>query len=233
MILLIDNYDSFVHNLARYLAEAGVDTLVVRNDALRVSEIREMQPAAMILSPGPCTPAESGVSREVVQKFADEIPMLGVCLGHQIIADAFGGRVVRASRPVHGQAWPIEHQGEGILSGIPSPFEAGRYHSLIVDRESLPEVLVPTAWTAEGILMALAHRDRPIFGVQFHPESVLTPCGRLLIHNFLGLAGIEHDSAAAELFDFAPPIADDDFFRREVAADAEWPLHRSATSRER
>ncbi len=139
MILLIDNYDSFVHNLARYLAEAGVETRVVRNDALSIAEIRGLEPQAIIISPGPCTPAESGVSRDVVRELGPTIPILGVCLGMQVIAEALGGKVIRSRRPVHGQAWAIQHEGAGVLSGLPSPFDAGRYHSLIVDSREFAE----------------------------------------------------------------------------------------------
>jgi anthranilate synthase/aminodeoxychorismate synthase-like glutamine amidotransferase len=224
MILLIDNYDSFVHNLARYLAEAGVETRVVRNDALSIDEIRDLAPQAIILSPGPCTPAESGVSREVVRELGADIPILGVCLGHQVIAEALGGRVVRSDRPVHGQASWIHHGGQGLLEGLASPFQAGRYHSLVVDATSLPDDLVATAWTDDGLLMALVHRTWPVHGVQFHPESVLTPQGRVIIDNFLRLAGIEHDSGAAQLADFTVPQSPDDFFQRDVDADATVPL---------
>ncbi len=224
MILLIDNYDSFVHNLARYLAEAGVATRVVRNDVLTVAEIRDLAPRSIILSPGPCTPAESGVSPDVVRELGSDIPILGVCLGHQVIAESLGGKVVRSDRPVHGQASWIHHGGQGLLEGLPSPFQAGRYHSLVVEAESLPEELVATAWTDDGLLMAMSHRAWPVHGVQFHPESVLTPQGRVIVDNFLRLAHIPHDGGAARLADFSMPESQDDFFQKDIEADANLPL---------
>lgn len=208
MILVIDNYDSFVHNLARYFERLGVATRVVRNDAVSVAEVRQLEPQAIVLSPGPCTPDEAGVSLELVATLHQELPILGVCLGHQAIAQALGGRVVRGRRPWHGRASKIEHTGEGLFQGIPSPTRVGRYHSLVADVTTLPESLVPTAWTVdERTLMAFAHRQLALVGVQFHPESVLTECGYAMLGNFLRIAGIEFTGDPAELAksELAPP----------------------------
>lgn len=194
MILLIDNYDSFVHNLARYFERLGQKTHVVRNDAVDVAAIAALRPAAMVLSPGPCTPNEAGCSLAVVRHFAGEIPLLGVCLGHQVIAAALGGSVVRATEPVHGRASRIRHGNRGLFADLPDPLVVGRYHSLIVDELSLPDELAVTARTEEGIVMAIEHRRWPLFGVQFHPESILTEHGYELLAAFLERAGI----AAAE-----------------------------------
>jgi anthranilate synthase component II len=191
MILLIDNYDSFVHNLARYLRRLGQETLVVRNDALTPQQIIERQPAAVVLSPGPCTPTEAGCSLDLVRATAGKIPMLGVCLGHQTIAAAFGAKVIRARQPMHGRISLIEHDGDGIFSGVPSPLPVGRYHSLIVEEESLSDDLQVTARTEDGTIMAIAHHRWPIFGVQFHPESILTSCGYTMLANFLRLACLQ------------------------------------------
>jgi anthranilate synthase/aminodeoxychorismate synthase-like glutamine amidotransferase len=188
MILLVDNRDSFVHNLARYLELLGQPTKVVRNDAIDVAGVRSIAPDAVVFSPGPCTPREAGASLEIARSLHRELPMLGVCLGHQVIAESLGGRVVRARRPRHGQASAVEHIGDGIFAGIPSPFQAGRYHSLVVEPASLPACLRPTAWSDEGELMAFQHVSLPVFGVQFHPESILTEHGLVLLANFLGLA---------------------------------------------
>ncbi len=189
MILLIDNYDSFVYNLSRYLREMGQKTHVVRNDQIDVAEISQMRPDAIVLSPGPCTPGEAGVCIEVVRALSETIPMLGVCLGHQAIAAAFGGSIVRAAEPMHGRSSPIHHDGTGLFEGLPDPVSATRYHSLIVESESLPPVLKFTACTSEGVPMALAHRTLPVFGVQFHPESILSTGGHRLLKNFLSIAG--------------------------------------------
>ena len=191
MILLIDNYDSFVHNLARYLRRLGQRTLVVRNDRIALAEIREMAPRAIVISPGPCSPNEAGISLDVVRAFHATIPILGVCLGHQTIAAAFGGRIERASEPVHGRSSAVSHSGLGILENLPNPFVVGRYHSLVVAQSPWPEPLRLTAWTADRTVMALEHRDFPVYGVQFHPESVLTECGFELLANFLRHARIE------------------------------------------
>lgn len=210
MILVIDNYDSFVHNLARYLQRLGGETQVVRNDQITVEEVRSMQPQAVVLSPGPCTPDTAGVSLELVRQLHTELPLLGVCLGHQTIAQALGGRVVRGLRPWHGQASNVTHHGKSLFADVPSPLTVGRYHSLVVDEASLPAELEPTAWTLDGqTLMAFAHRELPVVGLQFHPESVLTEHGYQMLGNFLHTAGIDppQDSAptmASELEETAP-----------------------------
>jgi anthranilate synthase/aminodeoxychorismate synthase-like glutamine amidotransferase len=190
VIVLIDNYDSFVYNLARYLAEMRCATEVIRNDRVSVAELSAMKPAAILLSPGPCTPTEAGISLEVVRQLRGRVPILGVCLGHQAIAAAFGAEIVRAPEPVHGRTSLIEHRGQGLFAGIPNPFTAARYHSLIVREATLPEELIVTARTPDGMVMAIEHRSEPLFGVQFHPESVLTESGHRLLANFLHLAGV-------------------------------------------
>ncbi len=196
MLLLIDNYDSFVHNLARYFERLGQPTYVVRNDSIDVEEVRELRPAAIVLSPGPCTPHEAGVSLDLVSALYTEIPILGVCLGHQVIAEAFGALVSRARVPVHGQASRIRHDGSGLFEGIVESLNVGRYHSLIVEPESLPKELRPTAWTDDNVLMAFQHRRLPVFGVQFHPESILTECGYEMLANFLTQAGLPSSDTA-------------------------------------
>jgi len=190
MILLIDNYDSFVHNLGRYFQRLGHETLVVRNDAVDLAALERMRPDAIVLSPGPCTPSQAGASLEVVRRFAGRLPMLGVCLGHQVIGQALGGRVVRSSEPMHGRASAVTHEGQGIFAGLPNQFTVGRYHSLVVEEATLPAELTITARTADGTVMALAHRRWPVVGVQFHPESILTECGYELLAGFLRLAGL-------------------------------------------
>lgn len=185
MIVLIDNYDSFVYNLSRYLEELGQRTLVCRNDALTVADVRDLQPRAIVLSPGPCGPEKAGISAELVRRLSDHIPILGVCLGHQCIAAAFGGGVVRAPEPVHGRASAIEHSGEGVFAGLPRPLHAARYHSLVVSGRDFPACLEVTATTRDGLIMALRHRQLPLIGVQFHPESILTIAGHRLLENFL------------------------------------------------
>jgi len=191
MILLIDNYDSFAHNLARYFERLGQAVRVVRNDALDAAAVRDMRPAAIVLSPGPCTPREAGASLEIVRALHADIPMLGVCLGHQVIADALGGRIERAPTPVHGQTSPIAHDGTGLFAGLPSPLNVARYHSLVAEAKALPAELRATAWTDDGVLMAFEHIRCPVYGVQFHPESILTECGYELLANFLRLAGVD------------------------------------------
>lgn len=186
MILLLDNYDSFVHNLARYLRELDEEVVVRRNDRVTVAEARAMAPEHLVLSPGPCTPAEAGVSNRLVEELAD-VPVLGVCLGHQCVGHVFGGRVRRADRPMHGKASLVHHRGSGLFTGIASPFRAIRYHSLVVDAETVPSALEVAAWTEEGEVMAVRHRERPVWGVQFHPEAVLTEHGHALLANFLAL----------------------------------------------
>ncbi|SFJ98691.1 anthranilate synthase component II [Methylocapsa palsarum] len=181
MILVIDNYDSFVHTIANYLRELGADPVVVRNDAAPPSQT----PEAIVISPGPCTPNEAGISNRLVLEYSGRAPILGVCLGHQCIGQAFGGRVTRALRPMHGEASLVTHEGAGILHGLPSPLNVGRYHSLIVELDDDNPDLIATAWSQEGEIMALQHRRHPTFGVQFHPESILTEHGRHLLRNFL------------------------------------------------
>jgi anthranilate synthase/aminodeoxychorismate synthase-like glutamine amidotransferase len=206
MILLIDNYDSFVFNLARYFEELGQETVVVRNDALSVAEIAARKPAAVVISPGPCTPQEAGVSIDVIRELSDRIPMLGVCLGHQAIVAAFGGNVIRALEPVHGRTSLIHHSGEGLFHGLTTPLRATRYHSLIVEESSLPAELTVTARTDDSLIMGLAHRSRPCFGVQFHPESVLTQSGHQLLANFLRLAGLNATEVPRGDWQPPPPI---------------------------
>jgi anthranilate synthase/aminodeoxychorismate synthase-like glutamine amidotransferase len=189
LLLLIDNYDSFVFNLARHFERLGRPTRVVRNDAIDAAAVRAMTPSAIVISPGPCTPNEAGATIEIIRELHRELPMLGVCLGHQAIAQALGGSVVRASEPVHGRSSQIFHDERGLFAGIPNPTIACRYHSLIVERESLPPPLAVTASLDDGTIMALAHCDYPVFGVQFHPESILTESGYRLLANFLELAG--------------------------------------------
>jgi len=191
MILVIDNYDSFVHNLARYLRELGWATRVVRNDAIGLDDIARLRPAHIVISPGPCTPDEAGISVDVVRRFGPELPILGVCLGHQAIGRAYGGRVVRAKRPMHGKTSPIRHDGQGIFQGLPNPLRATRYHSLVVEPDTLPAELIVTARSDEGEIMALRHTRHPIVGVQFHPEAVLTEYGYDMLRQFLtGLAPV-------------------------------------------
>lgn len=190
MIVVIDNYDSFVYNLSRYLRELGVSTRVVRNDAVSVRDVERMGPRAIVISPGPCTPTQAGVSLELVQSLGETIPILGVCLGHQAICQALGGRVVRAPVPVHGTCGMVHHDSTPLFDGLSNPFRAGRYHSLCVLEETLPPGLRVTARTDDGLVMAVEHESRPLFGVQFHPESVLTEGGHRLLANFLSLAGI-------------------------------------------
>jgi anthranilate synthase/aminodeoxychorismate synthase-like glutamine amidotransferase len=187
MILLIDNYDSFTFNLVHFLGDVGARCEVLRNDKVSVADALARRPEAIVLSPGPCTPNEAGICLELIAAAAGKVPVLGVCLGHQAIGQAFGGNVVRAPVPMHGKVSRIFHAGTDILEGLPSPFSATRYHSLIVDRSSLPEVLVPTAWTEDGLLMGMRHRSLPIFGVQFHPESIASQHGHDLLANFLAI----------------------------------------------
>jgi len=187
MLLVIDNYDSFTYNLVQYLGELGAEVVVRRNDAVSVAEVGQLAPAGIVLSPGPCAPAQAGVTVDVIRAWGDRIPMLGVCLGHQAIGEAYGGRVVRAARAVHGKTSRITHDGTDLFDGVPSPMEVGRYHSLIVERETLPSSLevVATATDDPREIHALRHVTFPVWGVQFHPESVLTPDGKQLLRNFL------------------------------------------------
>ncbi|HEY0073158.1 MAG TPA: aminodeoxychorismate/anthranilate synthase component II [Abditibacteriaceae bacterium] len=186
MILMIDNFDSFTYNLVQYLGEMGEELIVKRNDEITLDEIADLKPDKIIISPGPCSPNEAGISVATIQRFAGEIPLLGVCLGHQSIGQAYGGKIVRAARLMHGKTSPIEHDGEGVFSGLPSPFEATRYHSLVIERESCPDCLEISAETAEGEIMGVRHKELPLEGVQFHPESILTgENGKQLLRNFI------------------------------------------------
>jgi anthranilate synthase component 2 len=185
MLLMIDNYDSFTYNLVQYLAELGADVKVVRNDEVTVDEVQAMRPDRIVLSPGPCTPDEAGISLGVIERLGGRVPILGVCLGHQAIGQAYGGRVVHAKALMHGKTSPVRHAGRGVFRDLPSPFTATRYHSLAVERESLPDVLEVTAWTDDGEIMGLAHRSLRVEGVQFHPESILTEHGHALLGRFL------------------------------------------------
>jgi len=193
VILLLDNYDSFVHNLARYIAELGEEPVVRRNDEISLADVASMAPSHIVVSPGPCTPAEAGISIPLIQRFAGTIPILGVCLGHQAIGAAFGGRIVRAGRPMHGRTSPIVHGGDGLFAGLPSPMLATRYHSLVIERDTVPEDLEISAVAEDdGEVMAVRHRSHAVYGVQFHPESILSEHGYALIDRFLdgGAAGI-------------------------------------------
>jgi anthranilate synthase/aminodeoxychorismate synthase-like glutamine amidotransferase len=185
MLLLIDNYDSFVYNLYQYLSELGADIQVRRNDQVTLEEIETLSPDHIVVSPGPCTPNEAGLSCQIIEAFGPSIPVLGVCLGHQAIGQVYGGQVIRAPRPMHGKTSLIYHAGQGVLHHLATPFEANRYHSLIVERQSLPAALEITAETADGLIMGLRHRTYPVEGVQFHPESIMTPVGKDLLRNFL------------------------------------------------
>ena len=195
MIVLIDNYDSFTFNLVHYLGGLGADVAVHRNDKIAADDVIAAEPDAIVLSPGPCTPNEAGICLELIDKASAKIPILGVCLGHQAIGQAFGGQVVRAPLPMHGKRSAISHDGSGILEGVPTPFSATRYHSLIVARDTLPDALIPTAWTEDGLIMAMRHRDFPIHGVQFHPESIASEHGHRILANFLAIA--RHSNAPA------------------------------------
>lgn len=191
MILVIDNYDSFVHNLARYFRQLGCETVVVRNDKIDVEQVKRLSPQAIVISPGPCTPNEAGCSIELVKQFGSTIPILGICLGHQAIVQALGGSIVRAHEPMHGRQSSVSHFRSKMFTDIPSPFVAGRYHSLVADKMDLPAKLRVTAKTDDGTIMAVEHKTWPLVGLQFHPESILTECGYQLLINFLRTAGIE------------------------------------------
>ncbi len=197
MILVIDNYDSFTFNLVHFLGDVGARCEVWRNDAITVEAALARAPEAIVMSPGPCTPDDAGICLDLVSAAAGKVPILGVCLGHQAIGQAFGARVVRAPAPMHGKVSRIFHAGTDIFAGVPSPFSATRYHSLIVDRASLPEALVPTAWTEDGLLMGLRHRGLPVFGVQFHPESIASEAGHEILANFLTIARDDNAPARA------------------------------------
>ena len=191
MILVVDNYDSFTYNLVHYLNELGAETLVHRNDALTAREALDLKPEGVLLSPGPCTPNEAGICLDLLAQSPEDLPILGVCLGHQAIGQAFGGEVVRAATLMHGKTSLIHHTGQGVFKGVKSPFTGTRYHSLSVRRDTLPEVLEVTAWTDDGEIMGVQHKTRPIHGVQFHPESIATEHGHDLLGNFLDLAGVK------------------------------------------
>ena len=191
MVLMIDNYDSFTYNLVQYLRELGAEVKVVRNDKITIDEIEAMAPQLLVISPGPCTPNEAGISVSAIKHFAGKIPIFGVCLGHQSIGQAFGGNIIRAKELMHGKVSMINHSGVGIFNDLPVPFEATRYHSLVIERESIPSDLEITAWTDDGEIMGCQHKELPIWGVQFHPESILTGHGKELLKNFLKLGGVD------------------------------------------
>lgn len=190
MILLLDNYDSFVYNLDRYLQRLGHQTIVLRSDSIGCDGVARLNPSAIVISPGPKDPDHAGCSMEVIRHFSGSIPILGVCLGHQAIGQAFGGRIVRSKEPMHGKSSWIKHSSDRLLAGLPSEFQVGRYHSLTIDPASLPDCLTSTAWTPDGTIMVVEHREHPVFGVQFHPESILTQHGYRILSNFLSLAGL-------------------------------------------
>jgi anthranilate synthase component II len=190
MLLLIDNYDSFTYNLYQYIRELGEDVVVKRNDAITAREIGEIRPDRIVISPGPCGPAQAGVSVDAILRHGPTTPLLGVCLGHQSIGHAFGGKVVRAPAPMHGKSSLVRHFGTGIFAGLPNPVSVVRYHSLIVERDSMPDCLEITAWTDDGTVMGIRHREYPIEGVQFHPESILTESGKQLLANFLSMGNV-------------------------------------------
>ena len=192
MILLIDNYDSFTYNLYQYLCELGAQVTAVRNDRLTLEDVEEMSPSGIVISPGPCTPKEAGISNDIVRRFGQRVPTLGVCLGHQCIGYAYGGRVDAAGEIMHGKTSLIHHNGAGVFRGLPSPFEAIRYHSLAVYEDGLPGSLEVSAWTDKGIIMGLRHKEHPVEGVQFHPESIMTPLGKPLLKNWLDGVYLAH-----------------------------------------
>lgn len=189
-LLLIDNYDSFTYNLVQAFLELGAEVLVHRNDCIDIAAAERLAPSHLVISPGPGRPEDAGVSIDMLRAFAGRVPILGVCLGHQCIVEMLGGRVIRARRLMHGKTSPVHHDGQGVYSGLPDPFEAGRYHSLMAEEQSLPQELFVSAWTAEGEIMGVRHRSLPLEGVQFHPESVLTPLGKQLMANFLGIGEV-------------------------------------------
>ena len=197
MILLLDNYDSFVYNLDRYLQRLGHPTLVLRSDSIGCDGVARLKPSAILISPGPKDPDHAGCSMEVIRRFCSSIPILGVCLGHQSIGQALGGRIVRAKEPMNGKASWIRHTSHRLLAGLPEKFQVGRYHSLVIDSQTLPNCLTPTAWTLDGTIMVVEHREHPVFGVQFHPESILTEHGYAILGNFLTQAGLSSASIPA------------------------------------
>ncbi|MBM4433315.1 MAG: aminodeoxychorismate/anthranilate synthase component II [Chloroflexi bacterium] len=193
MLLLIDNYDSFTYNLFQYLSELGQEVVVVRNDKITIEEVERMKPERIVISPGPSTPLQAGISNDVIRHFGAKLPLLGVCLGHQCIGYSYGGQVIRAKQIMHGKSSLIYHKGEGVFAGLPRPFSAIRYHSLIVERNGLPDCLEVMAWTEDGTIMGLRHREYPVEGVQFHPESFMTQSGKDILRNFLAKARIRVD----------------------------------------
>ena len=197
MLLIIDNYDSFTYNLVQYFGELGAEPVVKRNDEITLAEIEALKPEAIVISPGPCTPKEAGISNEVIAQIGPKLPVFGVCLGHQCIGHVYGAAVVRAGRLMHGKTSPILHDGTGVFAKLPSPFEATRYHSLIIDPPTVPETLIVNAHTEEGEIMGVRHREYPVHGVQFHPESILTRHGKDLLKNFLGIASDFHTKKKA------------------------------------
>jgi anthranilate synthase/aminodeoxychorismate synthase-like glutamine amidotransferase len=209
MLLVIDNYDSFTYNLVQYLGELGAELVVRRNDQISLADAEALRPAGLVISPGPGTPADAGVSSAVIRAFTGRSPILGVCLGHQCLGEVFGGTVERAPQPIHGKTSWVHHDGRGVFAGLPTPFEATRYHSLIVRREGLPDCLEVSAWTDDGLIMGLRHRTATLEGVQFHPESILTAVGKDLLRNFLALAGLPVRAAPAPAgpIGATPPVA--------------------------
>jgi anthranilate synthase component 2 len=199
MLLMIDNYDSFTYNLVQYFGELGEDVKVFRNDRITLAEIEVLEPRRIVVSPGPCSPEEAGISIATIKHFAGKIPILGVCLGHQAIGAAFMGKVVRSAHLMHGKTSPIHHDGRDLFKGMANPFDATRYHSLIVERSTLPECLEITAWVAEGEIMGLRHREFPIWGVQFHPESILTEGGMNILRNFLEMTNVKQSVVKQEI----------------------------------
>ena len=191
MLLMIDNYDSFTYNLVQYFGELGQEVRVYRNDQIAVEDVGRLAPSHIVISPGPCTPNEAGISVDTILRLGGEIPILGVCLGHQSIGQAYGGRIVRAKQLMHGKTSAIHHRGGGVFKSLPDGFTATRYHSLVIERETLPACLEVTAWTDDGEVMGVQHTSRPVHGVQFHPESIATECGHELLANFLDLAGVK------------------------------------------
>lgn len=189
MLLMIDNYDSFTYNIVQYFGQLGEEVQVFRNDRITPEEIERLAPKRLVVSPGPCSPEEAGISVAAIRHFAGKIPILGVCLGHQAIGAAFGGKIVRSATLMHGKTSPIHHDGRGLFAGLPNPFNATRYHSLVVERSSFPDCLEMTAWVEDGEIMGLRHRDLPVWGVQFHPESILTQGGMDILRNFLEISG--------------------------------------------
>lgn len=196
MFLLIDNYDSFTYNLWHYLGELGAEVKVVRNDAATVEQVMAMRPQGIVISPGPCDPDKAGICLDLIHRAAGTIPLFGVCLGHQAIGQAFGGKVVRAPRPMHGKVDDVIHDGSGVFKGLPSPFRATRYHSLVVERETFPDCLHASAWTADGLVMGLVHKELPVWGVQFHPESIETEHGHQMLRNFIDFTQTRTGQAA-------------------------------------